>query len=198
MVGSICGLLLGACADKPAEPEVPTATVPTAPATTATTNPYAVPAVIDVAYVNRVLAWFDQAEGDVVRRVIAARTLAPEDIAFFRAINASDGMFQADLDSIQYTLRTGLGGFLPNPGNVRTVVVEVLSAKSSCVYVKVDRDASAVAKNPNPSLRTQWVALRRLDTPPSSSNPTGWGYILNGGAFGATPRPPDRDPCTQF
>lgn len=198
VVGSICALLLGGCADKPAEPEVPAATVPTAPATTATTNPYAVPPVIDAAYVNRVLAWFDQVEGDVVRHVIAVRTLTPEDVAVLRSINASDGLFQVALDAYQYTLRTGLGGFLPNPGNMKTVVLEMLSVKSSCVYVKVDRDASAVARNPNPALRTEWVALRRLDSPPTSSNPTGWGYVLNGGGGGASPRAPDRDPCAQF
>jgi hypothetical protein len=198
MLGGVCALLLGACAKESAEPTVPSATVATAPATTATTNPYAVPAVIDVAYVNRVLAWFDQAEGDLVRHVIAVRTLTPEDVAVLRSINASDGLFQVSLDAYQYTLRTGLGGFLPNPGNVRTVVVELLSAKSSCVYVKVDRDLSAVAKNPNPSMRTEWVALRHLDTPPGSSNPTGWGYVLNGGGGGASPRAPDRDPCAQF
>ena len=198
IVGSICALLLGACADNPAEPEVPAATVRTEPATTATTNPYAVPAVIDAAYVNRVLAWFDQAEGDVVRQVIAGRTITPESVASLRAMNASDGLFQVTLDAYQYTLRTGLGGFLPNPGNVRTVVVEMLSAKSSCVYVKVDRDASAVVRNADPSLRTEWVALRRLDSSPTSSNPTGWGYILNGGGDGARPRPPDTDPCAQF
>jgi hypothetical protein len=198
LIGTLCGLLLGACAGERAAPEVPNPTVRTEPATTATTNPYAVPAVIDAAYVNRVLAWFDQVEGDVVRRVVAARTLSPEDIAVLRAINASDGQFQVALDAYQYTLRTGLGGFLPNPGNEKTVVLEVLSAKSSCVYVKVDRDATAVARNPNPSFRTQWVALRRLDSPPSPSNPTGWGYVLNGGGFGPSPRPPDRDPCAQF
>ena len=177
---------------------MPTATVPTAPATTVTTNPYAVPAIIDVAYVNRVLAWFDQANGDLVRNFIAARAITPEIVASLRAVNASEGMFQVNLDSLQYTLRTGFSGFLPNPGNVRTVVVELLSAKSSCFYAKVDRDGSAVAKAPNPSLRTQWVALRRLDSPPSAANPTGWGYILNGGGFGAAPRAPDTDPCAQF
>ena len=197
-IAGVCALLLGACADKPTEPEAPAATVRTEPPTTATTNPYAVPAVIDAAYVNRVLAWFDQVEGDVVRHVVAARTLTPEDIAVLRSINASDGLFQVTLDAYQYTLRTGLGGFLPNPGNVKTVVLEVLSAKSSCVYVKVDRDSSAVAKSPNPALRTEWVALRRLDSPPSPSNPTGWGYILNGGGGGASPRPPDTDPCARF
>jgi len=198
MVGIVGALLLGACADKPTEPTVPSATVRAEPATTVTTNPYAVPAVIDAAYVNRVLAWFDQVEGDVVRHVIAARALTPGDVAVLRSINASDGLFQVALDAYQYTLRTGLSGFLPNPGNVRTVVVQMLSTKSSCVYVKVERDASAVAKNPNPSLQTEWVALRRLDSPPSPSNPTGWGYVLNGGAGGATPRAPERDPCAQF
>jgi hypothetical protein len=192
--------MLGGCADKPAEPEIPAATVRTAPATTATTNPYAVPAVIDVAYVNRVLAWFDQFEGDVVRSIIASRSLSPDAVARLRAIHASDGTFQVRLDSIQYTLRTGLDGFHPNPGNVRTVVTEMLSAKQSCVYVKVDRDASAVARNSNPSLRTQWVALRRLEpsADPNSYNATGWGYQLNGGAFGASPTAPDKDPCGPF
>jgi len=187
IVGSLWALLLGACAENPAEPAIPSATVRTEPATTPTTKPFAVPAVIDIAYMNRVLAWFDQAEGDVVRQVIAARTLTPESVAVLRAINASDGMFQVTLDAYQYTLRTGLGGFLPNPGNVKTVVVEMLSAKSTCVYVKVNRDPSAVARNPNPSLQTEWVALRRVEFSPTSLNPTGWGYILNGGAFGAKP-----------
>lgn len=198
IIGSVFGLVLGACADKPAEPEVPSATVQTAPATTATTNPYAVPAVIDAAYVNRVLAGLDQIEGDVVRKLIAARTLTPENIAALRAINASDGTFQVTLDAYQYTLRTGLNGFLPNPGNARTVVLEILSTKGTCVYAKVDRDSSAVARNPSPSLRTLWVALRRLDPPPSTLNPTGWGYVLNGGGVGPSPRPPDTDPCAQF
>lgn len=198
VVGSICALLLGGCADKPAEPEVPAATVPTAPATTATTNPYAVPPVIDAAYVNRVLAWFDQVEGDISRSIMSSRSLKPDDVARLRAIHASDGAFQVALDAIQFDIRSGFNGALPNPGNTKTVVVEILTAKSSCVYVKVDRDASAVARNPNPALRTEWVALRRLDSPPTSSNPTGWGYVLNGGGGGASPRAPDRDPCAQF
>ena len=38
-------------------------TLATVPAPTTTTNPYAVPAVIDAAYVNRVLAGLDAADG---------------------------------------------------------------------------------------------------------------------------------------
>jgi hypothetical protein len=193
------GLLLGACAGEPAQPQIPSATVPTEPPRTTTTNPYAVPAVIDAAYVNRVLAWFDQTEGDITRSVMASRTLAPDDVARLRAIHASDGAFQVALDSHQFSIRNGFSGALPNPGNKRTVVVEMLSAKSSCVYVKVDRDYSAVASNPNPALTgPQWVALRRLEPPGSPFNATGWGYILNGGAFGARPTAPATDPCAPF
>ena len=194
----ICALLLGACSDKPAEPDTPSATVPTAPATTATTNPYAVPAVIDVAYVNRVLAWFDQVEGDVLRSVMSSRTLMPDDVSRIRAIHASDGTFQVALDAIQFDIRSGFAGALPNPGNKKTVVLDILSAKSSCMYLRVDRDYTAVARAPNPSLRTQWVALRRIDSPVSSSNATGWGYQMNGGAFGAAPSAPATDPCVPF
>lgn len=197
-IAGVCALLLGACADKPTEPEVPAATVRTEPPTTATTNPFAVPAVIDAAYVNRVLAWFDQVEGDVARRIMSSRALAPDDVARLRAIHASDGAFQVALDAIQFDIRSGFAGALPNPGNTKTVVVEILSAKPSCVYLKVDRDYSAVASNPNPSLRTQWVAMRRIDPPISPYNATGWGYQLNGGAFGAKPTAPATDPCAPF
>lgn len=198
LIGGVCALLLGACADKPAEPGVPAATVPTEPATTVTTNPYAVPASIDAAYVNRVLAWFDQVEGDIARSVMASRALAPDDVARLRAIHASDGTFQVALDAIQFDIRSGFNGALPSPGNKKTVVLEILSAKASCIYVKVDRDYTAVARAPNPSVRTQWVALRRIDTSGNFYNVTGWGYQLNGGAFGARPTPPETDPCAPF
>jgi hypothetical protein len=199
-VASICALLVGGCADKPAEPAVSSATVRTEPATTATTNPYTVPQVIDATYVNRVLAWFDQAEGDVFRSIMSSRTLTPEDVARLRALHASDQTFQVMLDAIQYDLRSGFSGTLPNPGNTRTVVIELLSTKSSCIYAKVDRDYSAVARAPNSSLRTQWVALRLLDrtAPQNPYNATGWGYLMNGGAFGARPAAPATDPCAPF
>lgn len=192
-------MMLGACAGQPSAPEASSATVRTEPSTTATTNPYAVPAVIDAAYVNRVLAWLDQFEGDIARHVMASRTLAPDDIARLKAIHASDGAFQVALDAYQFDIRSGFAGALPNPGNLKTVVIQMLSAKSSCVYVKVDRDYSAVASNPNPSLAgPQWVALRRLNPPVSPYNVTGWGYQLNGGAFGAKPTAPATDPCAPF
>jgi len=60
-------MTLAACKESgSASPPVNGATVPTAAPTTTTTNPYAVPQVIDAAYFNRVLAGLDAVEGDVV------------------------------------------------------------------------------------------------------------------------------------
>ena len=58
-------LLLTACSSGH---RVPTAQVRPAPPTTA--DPYAVPAVIDIAYVNRVLAALDQVDGDATREAV--------------------------------------------------------------------------------------------------------------------------------
>ncbi|MEA2843187.1 MAG: hypothetical protein QOJ69_858, partial [Actinomycetota bacterium] len=76
----------------------PTATVPTVPP-----DPFAVPPVIDEAYVNRVLAALDQAVGDVVRIVVSTKTLTPEAIDRLQALYVGDALqlqfqiFQADL-----------------------------------------------------------------------------------------------------
>ena len=88
--------LLTSCGGKE-EPLGPTATVPQG---TTTTNPYAIPPVIDEAYVNRVLAAFDQVIGDAVRLVVKNRQL-DEDV-FYRLKAVSTGnAFQLKLTSLQ-------------------------------------------------------------------------------------------------
>ena len=63
----------------------PTASVPTVPP-----DPYAVPAVIDEAYVNRVLAALDQAVGDVVRMVVSTKSYPPDAIERLQALYVGD------------------------------------------------------------------------------------------------------------
>lgn len=96
-MAAVCLAVLTSCTGE-APADLPSATVPTAPATTTTTNPYAVPDIIDIAYLNRVLAWFDQAEGDILRSTMSSRSLAPEDVARLRALHLSDVSFQGALD----------------------------------------------------------------------------------------------------
>lgn len=190
-------LALAACSSaEPAAQELPSATVPTAPATTTTTDPYAVPAVIDAAYVNRVLAGLDAVVGDVVRMVVRTRTIPREAYDRLRAIYATDARLQLKIDSLQQDLRAGLAGYrLPEPGNKLSTVTEVLSQRQGCIFMQVSRDYSASSLNPSPQLTTQWIALRLLEhsRDPNGYNATGWSYLYEG--FDRGFLPPSPDPC---
>lgn len=154
----------------------PTASVPTMPP-----DPYAVPAVIDEAYVNRVLAALDQAVGDVVRMVVSTKTLSPEAIERLQAVYVGDAL-QQRFRIFQNDIFNGLTAFQPNPGNKKTIVAALLSIESSCVFAKVSRDFSEVSVQPDPRLATQWVALRLSDSATKTGryNPTPWVVIYDG------------------
>jgi hypothetical protein len=158
----------------------PSATVPTLPPQTTTTNPYAIPDVIDAAYVNRVLAGLDAAVGDIVRLVVTTRSIPPEAIERLRAVYMDQALFQLTLDLLQDDLRRGLQGYKTNPGTSVTTVTDLLSSQSSCIFAKVFRDASSVATSPDPRFSTLWVAIRPYAQSSKQFNQTGWGYVYEG------------------
>ena len=195
MAGLAMLVLAGCSSAEPAE-DVPSATVPTAPATTTTTDPYAVPAVIDEAYVNRVLAGLDAAVGEVVRMVVRTRTIPREAVDRLRAVYATDARLQLKIDSFQQDLRANLPGYrLPEPGNKRSVVHEMISVEPQCIYVRVQRDYSASSIDPIPELATQWIAIKPLDRSrdPFAYNQVRWAYLYEGFARGFSA--PATDPC---
>jgi hypothetical protein len=196
MVGATALLVLATACSGARRADGPTATVRTEPETTTTTNPYAVPAVIDAAYVNRVLAGLDQAVGDVVRLVVRSRTLPPEAVDRLRALYSDPAALQFEIDLLQDSLADGLAGVRPDPGNVRTNVVQLLTVKPRCLFVKVSRDSSAVAVTPDPRLSTQWMAVvpARTADGPSALNPTGWTLIYEGYQRDLSAPP---DPCAR-
>ena len=169
------GLMLGACrGDK--EPLGPTATVPQG---TTTTNPYAVPPVIDEAYVNRVLAGLDQAVGDVVRLVVSTRTIPPEAVDRLRSLYVGEHR-QFQLDLLSADVGRGLTNYREPPGNRRTTVMEVVAATSTCIFSKVSRDYSAVALETTGDFSIQWVVLIPAETGRSAYNPTSWTFLYDG------------------
>ena len=189
-------VLLAACNnDGTAAPPASDPTVPTLAPTTTTTNPYAVPAVIDAAYVNRVLAGLDAAVGDIVRLVVRTKAIPREAIEQLKATYLDQQLLQLQIDSFQTDLRGGLQGYRAEPGNARTTVTELITALQSCIYVKVNRDVSAVATSSDPRLGTQWIAIRHTSSPGSFNfNPTGWGYVYEG--FQRNLTAPTVNPCT--
>lgn len=193
----LAALLLAAspaCSDSSPDKASPTATVATEPAPTTTTDPYAVPAVIDAAYVNQVLAGLDRVMGDVTRLVVRTRTIPPEAYDRLRALYPDDERLQRSIDSFQRDLRQNLSGYRADPGDKASTVTQLITATPACIFTQVERDYSNVGTTPLSALNAQWIGLKPLDTKrdPSGYNLAKWVFVYEG-------FPPDRsqppNPC---
>lgn len=174
--------LTAACGgDKGVQAVTPHASIATAPERTTTTNPYATPAVIDAAYVNRVLAGLDAVDGDVLRLVAKSRTVTTEVTDRLKALY-SDKEYLGQITALAQDQADGFQGLKQNPGNRTTVVSSLLMASPSCLFAKVDRDQTPVADKPSPELAVQWVGLVPMDfaRDPNHYNPTPWMYVYDG------------------
>ena len=150
---------------------MPTAKVRPAPPTTA--DPYAVPAVIDIAYVNRVLAALDQVDGDATREAVAARALTSSADALLKAIYEGDA-YRFELKAWDVTSKRGFVGFHNPIGNRRTTARKVISGSQSCVFVQAERDYSAVADHAAAQSLPQYIVLRPRAAAPDAVNRTPW------------------------
>lgn len=182
---ALAALLLAAsaaCRTSSAEKAGPTATVATEPAPTTTTNPYAVPAVIDAAYVNKVLAGLDAVRGDVTRQILAAHTIPRDAYDRMRAIYADDNWLQLRIDSFQSDIRRNFAGYSATPGNEVTTVVQLLSRNPTCIFARVRRDYSAIGPGASTTSDQNWVALKPLDKSRDAGgyNTTSWALFYDG------------------
>jgi hypothetical protein len=132
---------------------------------------FAVPATIDDAYVNRVLAELDRVQGDVFRRIVANGSFAQADLVPLRAV-FNDPELTGQAQGFA-TLVGSIDRARKPPGDNRTTVVRLLTARPDCIYAETTVDVSATVLDPPPP-RTQWVALRpsQPDTDPQGLNPT--------------------------
>ncbi len=181
VAGLLLAAALAACSPDD-EPAAPTATLGTAPPVTPTTDPYAVPAVIDAAYVNRVLAGLDAAVGDVVRMVVRERGIPYEAAVRLQTIYIDKDAWQLTIDLLQEDSFEDFSSYKPNPGNLRTSVSKLIVATKECVFAEVSRDYSEVGIHPDPTVSREWVALKPVtpELDPNGYNPTKWGFIYDG------------------
>lgn len=184
----VAGLLAASCGGE-GEPLGPTATVPQAPPTT---DPYAIPPVIDEAYVNRVLAGLDHSTGDVVRLVVETRVISQEAVDRVSALYAQEGLTQDKVELLRDDLNQGFPGLRIPTGNPRSAVIEILAASEQCIFVAVDRDYSELNDRPVDLPSREWIAIQRTSDTPGVFNPTGWEYIYEGFESGGL-RP--NNPC---
>jgi hypothetical protein len=161
---------------------------------TTTTDPWAVPAVIDVAYLQRVMDRLDQSLGDALRELVAAKAVDTKVETIFQAIYGqpefnrtnSDfaGIAQHDLDKYRSV-----------PGNPLTTVGRILSSAGSCTFFTATRTLAPALVSAPPEADTHaFLALRRPNVPPDDlANPTGQVLVLDAlTRSGATPK----DPCS--
>jgi len=188
----VAALILGA-ACTPAKPAgLPHATVPTAPTTT---DPYARPAVVDEAYVNRVLAGLDQVVGEALRIARRNKAITPEVDELLRAIYTdARAALPLNRQLIGDAAARVSDNIRPELGNQVSTVSELLSVRYDCIFARVHRDLSPLVYRPNPDLVVQWVGLTPLDPQrdPRHLNPTPWAYLYDG--FPSNHRQPP-DPC---
>jgi hypothetical protein len=177
---SVAGLaavaVLGSCSRDSAR-SAPGATVPTTARSTTTTDPYAVPAVIDTAYVNKVLGALDQAVGEVARLVISANSIPAVVAERLRDVYA-DELVQLRLTSFRHDLDDKFSGYRLDPGNRKTTVIRLITVKPSCVFAEVSRDYSAVTSAASSSPTREWVGL--VPRSATATNPTRWVLTYDG------------------
>jgi len=190
----------GGCSSKKAngsaDPTVPTA--PTETTATAAPDPFAVPEVIDEAYVNRVLAALYRVDGDALRRVVASGMVDAESRKILRAVY-NDPQFELEFDGLTKTFAKGLERYKTPPGDRRTTVTKLRTAQPDCIFVETEVDFSEVVKSP-----PAWVddvfrvlALERTqqETDPQNLNPTPWSIsyteVVKDGES------PQEQPCTE-
>ncbi len=163
--------------NNPSEPLGPTATLPVG---TTTTNPYAVPAVIDESYVNKVLAGLDHAVGDVTRQVLLEGSVTSGVKARLAGLYLAD-VLPLKIALFETVVQRGLSGYKENPGDRHSVVTELISVRPTCIFVRILSDGSEVVKVPDPRVAVQWVALvPRTEQDPQGYNPTPWVFAYEG------------------
>jgi hypothetical protein len=164
--------VLAACSDASSDSRSG-ATVPRA---TTTTDPYAVPATIDIPYLNRVFLALDHIDGDARRMILAAKRITPQAADLLHSI-VTDAEFKVQADIWNDFIDQGAPGMRADPGDRKTTVLRVIRAGASCVALDVQRNYNAIRVEPKDPSATKVSLVRRAAVPP---NPTPWAIAGEG------------------
>ena len=183
-------LVLAACSGD--GEDAPTATVPTAvetPSTAAPSDPYAIPAVIDVAYVQRVFDALDQIQGEVIKEFLTTRQLTfPMTVRLGAVYNREE--LERTVNALKEQLNRDFSVFKQPPGTRRTVVKRLLTARHDCVSVAAEFDSAGLLKDPGPP-ESAYLALQPTEPSldPTNLNPTPYSIFSEDRQL--------RDPCVR-
>ena len=156
----------------------PEATTSTAAAPTSTVPPeFAVPAVIDLPYVQRVLEVIYHLDGEATRRAYATKAVDAEVDERLVAIFG-----EPRLSNSKKVLRDNAGDgfrtFANPPGDAKVRAVEIIEATPTCIVVRADLDYGPQYKEDRPPQPQAVIQMARAKVQPY--NPTGWGVVVAG------------------
>lgn len=172
-----------------------TASVPSTTRTVqeASTDPWAVPAVITPDYVNRVLAYLNHVDGNALRSARQANTITPEFVTLEHAITANEDEYQLFAGSIEKSIADGWQNIGPSPGDTRTSVTKLYGASPTCTWGNVRQDFTAEGPGGVGLTNNWWIAL--VPKPASTINPTHWAFEFDGFETSQTPGGVPLDAC---
>lgn len=175
----VAALLLGACNGGGGSGSG--TTLPPPVSTTDSTVPdYSVPAVIDAAYVEKVMAALDHVYGDAIRILARERKITQDFLEHLAAIYTAQefefaqGVWVRDVAS-------GLKGLVPVPGDPTTDVKQLVKSDHSCILFSAARSFSATRSTPDQQTPQWFIALIPKNGPdPKRLNPTPWVIDFDG------------------
>lgn len=161
---------------------LPTTTAP-APTTT-TTAGFAVPAVIDLPYVQRVLETIYHLDGEATRYLYARKLPDAQFNERLEAIFGGQALTEAKRVLGENTAE-GFAVFADPPGDAIVRAVDIVQATPRCMIIRADLDYGPQYKEPRPRQPQAIIQLAPAEVLPF--NPTGWGIV------GAGTPLPDQD-----
>jgi hypothetical protein len=169
-------------------------TTPAPETTTTTADPLAVPAVIDAAYLDRVLAEIEHVVGDAGRMIQAAGAVTPEAEALLATVYSPE-FLEIQIQGWEQVLAdpAEVAALRQPIGDRVTTIAELFTATPECVFARVEQDFSPITSDP-PDQGERYLLLFPVDATqdPSGTNPTSW-RIQDRGVAPAGVEP--GDPC---
>jgi len=150
-------------------------TTSVAPTSSTVAAALAVPAVIDLPYVQKVLETIYHLDGEATRHAYANKAVDAESDARLDALFADPRLASAKRnlrDNVEFQV------LADPPGDATVRAVEIVQATATCMVIRAELDYGPQYKEFRPPQPQAVIQIERA--PLSPLNPTGWGIIVAG------------------
>jgi hypothetical protein len=130
-----------------------------------------------VAYVDAVLAALNHVYGNATRALRSSHAVSAEVKTDLRSI-FNDPLYDQQVDAAKLSLQGVINNVRSHPGDLKTTVSRLLTASTSCIFVKTQTDFSSafIHTTPEPASEYFELAPKQPDDDPSNLNPTRWAF----------------------